>query len=219
MTRPSSPNAPPLRLQTLSRDPNMVTLRVGGKKIGDLLRRDAERLKLADGQGWTETIASKVSTLVEETRCRKEALKLLAARSRFASELGERLERKGFESRLARKVAKEMVDQGWIDERTQAASLAELLRRKGHSETMVRRKLERSGACEEAIQWSLRSTTGVDDGLLLVAERRLRTLRTSPRKVAARRLFGYLARRGHEEQDIVETLQRLGLPTDSMGTS
>jgi SOS response regulatory protein OraA/RecX len=197
----------------VARDPNLVRLRVGRKNIGELPRRELETLSLRNDQPWTAKIEAAVNSTFQKLKCNTSAMRLLAVRPYFACELRDRLVSKGFDLPLSERTVQQLVADGWIDEARQAAQLADELRRRGLSDTMIRRRMASKGLQPSLINSTVEGATGERRvELLALARQRLNAMKGIPRLAAARRLFAYLSRRGHEGANIRAALKQLDLP-------
>lgn len=199
-----------LTLHPVPDDPNLVRLRVGRRKIADIPHRQADALGLRSEQAWTASLQASVAALVEQMKCRTQAMKLLAARPRFGGELRDKLVAKGFPPAVAEATVAELVADGWINEEQQAEALASELHRRGLSASMVRRRLADKGLDARKIGRALNSQATTD--LTEIARKRLATMKGVRREAAARRLYAYLARRGHDADAIQAALKSLRLP-------
>lgn len=128
-----------------------------------------------------------------------------------------RLREIGFEATIVSEVLGELQDTGILDDARCAESLINAWCRSG---PMASRELERR-LVERGIDSELAATAVIPacsedeyDDALAAAGKRLERLGYLPEPVAARRLHGYLARRGYEEDTVRRTLAALGLPQE-----
>lgn len=144
---------------------------------------------------------------------RQYALRLLTIRDRTTAELVDKLRKKGFDEDIISTVTTEMRELGYVDDKKYAMHFAELratydkfgphrvrieLRKRGIPKDMAENAVEsvfpegreEANALELANQWIARR--GIDD-----------------REQAARRLYGYLARRGFTPNVVRDTLSKV----------
>ncbi len=148
----------------------------------------------------------------QRARLQRRALRLLAVRPRSARELRGRLSRAG-DPQLAEEVVADLQRRGLVDDRQFAREWVRARRRaRGFGAARLRGELLRKGVPREHVEEALQQA-GEDDRHLAVEAARARMGRYQhlPPEVAARRLAGYLARRGFGPAEVLEALRAVGL--------
>jgi regulatory protein len=198
-----------------TRPPGRFAVLVEGREIAVLSLEAIERLRLAVGRsldGLEDAIALEAKRLHTYDR----ALNMLAVRARSSSELARALVRKGEDRSCADWAVARLIEQGLLDDAAFARSFARAkvvggkqsrrrvqqeLARKGVSRALSNdaidtvfeeEAVDQRGIVEEAARKKLRSLTGLDP------------------VVQRRRLYGFLARRGYEIDDIRSVLDAIG---------
>ncbi len=136
------------------------------------------------------------------------ALGMLAARDRAATDLRRRLVQKGIDASAAGRAVDRLVEQGLVDDRrfaravVRAKALGAGASRRRVSQELARRGVERSVA-DEAVAEVWREEE-VDQGETVerLARKRLPSLAKLDPPARRRRLYGFLARRGYDADEI-----------------
>lgn len=188
---------------------------VDGREVAVLTLEAIERLRLTVGRpasGLEERIAAEAQRLKTYDR----ALALLAFRARSSSELARSLERKGEEKADVQWALARLAEQGLIDDAAFARAFARAKVVGGkHSRRRVQQDLARKGVsralADEAID-TVVEEEAVDPGAIVeeAARKKLRSLAGLEPAVQRRRLYGFLARRGYEVDDILRALAAIG---------
>ena len=188
---------------------------VDGKEVAVLTLDAIERLQLAVGRpvsGLEDRIALETRRLQTYDR----ALNLLAHRARSSSELSRTLQRKGEEKAHVEWAIARLTEQGLIDDAAFARAFARTKVVDGkHSRRRVQQDLARKGVSraltDEAIDTVIEEE-GVDQLAIVeeAARKKLRSLAGLDAAVQRRRLYGFLARRGYELDDIRRALDAIG---------
>lgn len=197
------------------RPPGRFAVLVDGREVAVLSLEAIERLRLAVGRpvdGLEEAIALEARRLHTYDR----ALNLLAVRARSASELARVLVRKGEEKPHVEWAVTRLVEQGLLDDAAfaRAFTRAKVVGGK-QSRRRVQQELARKGVSraltDDAIDTVLEEEA-VDQRAIVeeAARKKLRSLAGLDPVVQRRRLYGFLARRGYEVDDIRSVLDGIG---------
>ncbi|HKP15509.1 MAG TPA: regulatory protein RecX [Gemmatimonadaceae bacterium] len=188
---------------------------VDGREIAVLTLEAIERLRLSIGRsvaGLEEQIALEARRL----RAYDRALNLLAFRARSSSDLARSLQRKGEEKPHVDWAIERLMEQGLLDDAAFARSFARAKVVDGkQSRRRVQQELARKGVSrsltDEAIDTVIEEE-GVDQRAIVeqAARKKLRSLTGLDPVVQRRRLYGFLARRGYEIDDIRSVLSAIG---------
>jgi regulatory protein len=204
---PAGPALPPgaavTSLRPTARDPTKVSITVNRKHIATIDQRQVDRLGLAVGVPWTESLARQVEQACLADRLRAYAVRTLARRPLSRAELVRRLTARSLEPAGAAALADELARVGLVDDRAVAESLVRgQLARKPAGRALLLAKLAQKRVDRAAARAAVdEALAGVDQGRQAadLARQRLRTMPASldPQAVR-RRLYGYLARRGFD---------------------
>jgi regulatory protein len=188
---------------------------VDGREAAVLTLEAIERLRLTVGRsvaGLEEQITLEAKRLHAYDR----ALNMLAFRARSSSELARSLQRKGEEKPHVDWAIDRLREQGLLDDAAFARSFARAKVVDGkQSRRRVQQDLARKGVSrslsDEAIDTVIEEE-GVDQRAIVeeAARKKLRSLAGLEPAVQRRRLYGFLARRGYEIDDIRSVLSAIG---------
>jgi len=188
---------------------------VDGRELAVLSLDAIDRLRLAVGRsiaGLEDAIAQEAKRLHTYDR----ALDILAFRARSSSELARSLIRKGEERPHVDWTIARLTEQGLLDDEAFARSFARAKVVGGkQSRRRVQQDLARKGVSrtvsEDAID-TVFEEEAVDQRSLVeeAARKKLRSLAGLDPAVQRRRLYGFLARRGYELDDIRGALDAIG---------
>ena len=198
-----------------SRPSGRFRVLVDGRETAVLTLEAIERLRLAVGRpvaGLEEQIAMEAQRLQVYDR----AVNMLAFRGRSSSELARSLQRKGEDEAHVVWAIDRLREQGLLDDAAFARSFARARVVDGkQSRRRVQQDLARKGVSrslsDEAIDTVIEEE-GVDQRALVeeAARKKLRSLAGLDPVVQRRRLYGFLARRGYEIDDIRSVLSAIG---------
>ena len=190
-------------------------VQVDGAPFATLSLDAIERLGLAVGRpiaGLEERIAGEADAL----RVYDRAVLMLAARARSSVELGRLLMKKGEDKALAARAVARLVEQGLLDDAAFARSFtrARVLGGK-QSRRRVQLELARKGVPRETTDAAIAAVfeeEQVDQSAIVeeAARKKLRSLLKLEPAVRRRRLYGFLARRGYDSEDIRRALASIG---------
>jgi regulatory protein len=188
---------------------------VDGRQTAVLTLEAIERLRLAVGRsvaGLEDQIELEARRLGTYDR----ALNMLAFRARSSSELARSLQRKGEEKPHVDWAVARLKEQGLLDDAAFARSFARTKVVDGkQSRRRVQQDLARKGVSrslsDEAID-TVFEEEAVDQRAIVeeAARKKLRSLAGLEPAVQRRRLYGFLARRGYEIDDIRSVLSVIG---------
>jgi regulatory protein len=143
------------------------------------------------------------------------ALNLLAARAYTVRNLRRKLNQKGFEPADAEKALERLQASGLLDDGKFAAEFAwQRLVVAGASVRRVEQDLIRRGISPESAKAAARAVVDEEeldfgDSMERLARKKLASLGDLDPHIKRRRVFGFLARRGYELDDINRTLVRI----------
>jgi regulatory protein len=149
------------------------------------------------------------------------ALNLLAHRARSARELRRRLLQKGEPAPLVEAALERLARMGLIDDAEYARQVARSTAVvRGASKRRVRQELFRRGVASEIADAAIEQVyadESVDAGEIIerAARKRLKALGGLDPETRRRRLYGFLARRGYESDEIRATLERVLAASDA----
>jgi regulatory protein len=207
------PDARITEISESGRRPGRFDVLVDGRRAA-LLSVDAiARLPLHVGDEWTESLASHVAAEAETLRVLDRALAMLAVRAYAVRELRLALIRKKEAEPLVEAAVARLVTLGALNDEVFARQFT----RSRISREGVRRiqsELARRGVPREAISSAIdevREEERIDpaEALAAVAARKLKSMTKLDAPTKRRRLYGFLARRGYEPDEIQRVLKAI----------
>jgi regulatory protein len=188
---------------------------VDGREAAVLTLEAIDRLRLAVGRP-TDGLEDQIELESKRLHAYDRALNMLAFRARSSSELARSLQRKGEERPHVDWALARLEEQGLLDDAAFARSFARSKVVDGkQSRRRVQQDLARKGVSrrltDEAID-TVFEEEAVDQRAIVeeAARKKLRTLAGLEPAVQRRRLYGFLARRGYEIDDIRSVLSAIG---------
>lgn len=149
---------------------------------------------------------------------REAALRLLAVRERSSADLRARLRQKGYSAEAVTRVCARLIETGLQDDARFAEGYADAARRRGVASRRVGLELRARGVEVDAAVAA--STSRPEDEAVrarAVAVQRARGLSGLPQEVRARRLGGFLARRGYPADLVREIVSEVCVQDDDLG--
>jgi regulatory protein len=141
------------------------------------------------------------------------ALTFLGVRSRSKKELSERLKRQEFSANAVNHTIERLVELGYINDTSFAREWFKNLKDKGNGPERVRAELRRKGISSDiiaALMSEYRESPEAElERLTAITERKMRSMKGVDPATAARRLTGYLARKGFSIDSIRRVLRAL----------
>lgn len=202
-------------LTPAARRPDRWELAVDGKPAGAVSVDLVEQLGLRVGRVLDELAASRVSDGVDALAVYDRALGMLAARGRSSRDLRQRLVRAGASPAHADAAVARLQDGGLLDDAAYARQVARSrVSTRGDSRRRVSQALAQAGVArttaDEAVA-DVFEEEAVDEAALVevAARKRLRTLDGLDVVTRRRRLYGYLARRGHDAALVRDVVARV----------
>ncbi|HEU4564875.1 MAG TPA: regulatory protein RecX [Gemmatimonadaceae bacterium] len=219
MTTTAVPGAPALPTITAivpsPRREGRWVVQVDGREAATLSIDAVERLGLRAGARVNERLQAAMEREHALTGALDRALNMLAFRARSVRDLRRRLVQKGEPEDVADAAIARLVELGLLDD---AAFARQYARSKvlsaGHSRRRLQQELYRKGVAREVAEASIEEVMaedGVDEEAIIerAARKKLRTLAGLDPDARRRRLYGYLARRGYELDDIRRVMDEL----------
>jgi len=201
-------------IEPVRSDPTRRRILIGRTVAATLSDRDVEALGIDIGTRWTATLAGRVDRTIAMTKARTKALSMLGRSARTHGEIIAGLEKARFDGAIARAVAGELVEQGWVDDAQLATDAAEALSQRHVSHEMIAEKLRArhlpDDVAEEAASAALAEIDHVARATAFIKQK-LAGKRGTPSPRDLRRMLGGLARKGFEEDDITAAFRSLGI--------
>lgn len=179
-----------------------------------------ERLQLSVGIDIAD-IMGRVEHEAALVKVYDRALNMLAFRARSSAELARALVRKGEAKEFVDHAIGRLLEQGLLDDAAfaQAFTRAKVLGA-NQSRRRVQQGLAKKGVPREISTTAIATVfedEAIDRQALVeqVARRKMRSLARLEPIVRKRRLYGFLARRGYENEDIRRAMQAVGAELDS----
>lgn len=196
------------------RRPGRFAIVVDGRAEASVSIEAMERLQLRVGREYAD-VAGAVEAEAAAMKTYDRAVNMLAARGRSTAELRRLLVRKGEPPEHVDAAIERLLAQGYLDDESFARQFA---RSKALGAGLSRRRLQQELArkgvaravADEAIG-DVMASEEIDADAIVddVARRKLRTLRNEDPAVRRRRLYAYLARRGHDADAIRAAIERV----------
>ena len=178
---------------------------VGKIRVARVETNWAMEAGLREGDAWTQELADKIYDAAKLHAAYQHALHLTTARQRSSFKLVQKLKQSGHEERDARAAADRLGALGLIDDDALAERLAEDLARTGKlGQRGIENKLRAKGIdanlAKKSAQAASAELANPDAALTLATKRAARLANLEP-KVARRRLYGFLVRRGFDHDE------------------
>lgn len=185
-----------------------------GRAVGRLAADAVARLGLHVGDAVDRALRSVIIGESEAQRTYDRALAMLAARSRAVRELRLGLLRKGEPALAVENAIERLIAAGFLDDSLFARQyVRSKLAGAGFARRRLGAELARRGVAREVAEAAIAEVMAdeavdVEETIERVARRRLRTLH-GDRLTRRRRLYGFLARRGYDADEIRRVSERL----------
>ncbi len=192
------------------RDATLVVVMLDGARAGEVDAAEAERLGMLRGAVLDASMAAGLRDAIALCAARRDAVRLARARPRTRAELVQRLTERGHSAEVAVAAAERLADSGAIDERTVAEVAAIGMAERRVSRRLARDRLVQRGIDEGQAARAIERAFGDRDDLDLAIEaarRRAAAVRGLEPDAARRRLSGFLARRGYDEETCHEAVR------------
>lgn len=205
------------------RKPGRYIIDVDGREFAIVTAEALSASKAHVGVVVDDALAAYLHEANELTAAYDRALNLLAFRARSARELQRRLVQKGITTERAERVIGKLREVGLIDDADFARQVARSKVSAGASRRRLHQELFKRGVArdvaDDAVDEVLEEEN-VDEVAVAerVARKRLPSLAGSDAPTRRRRLYGFLARRGHDSETIRVVMSRLlGQGEDTIG--
>ena len=186
-----------------------------GRSVAILSLDVIDRLELSVGRS-IAGLEARIASEAAQIKVYDRALNMLAFRARSSAELARALVRKGEEKPLVDRVIARLLEQGLLDDAafaqsyTRAKALGASQSRRRVQQGLARKGVAR-GVSEAAIA-TVFEEEGIDQREIVeaAARKKLRSLATLDSQIRRRRLYGFLARRGYDGDDIRRAMEAVG---------
>jgi len=196
------------------RKPGRYVIDVDGHELAIVNAETLAETKTRVGVVVDDPLAARLRDAAEDVTMYDRALNLLAFRARSARELQRRLTMKGESRERAERVIARLRDAGLIDDADFARQLARSKVSSGASRRRVQQELFKKGVprdvADDAVAEVLEDEQ-VDEVAVAerVARKRLPSLASADAATQRRRLYAFLARRGHDSATIRTVMDRV----------
>jgi regulatory protein len=196
------------------RKPGRYVIDVDGKQFAIVTADALAATKARIGVVVDNRIAAHLNEANELTTAYDRALNLLAFRARSARELQRRLVQKGVTAARADRVIAKLRDAGLIDDADFARQLTRSKMSAGASRRRVHQELFKRGVPREVADEAVEQVVeeeGISDAESIerIARKKWSTLHGLDDPRRRRRLFGFLARRGFDSDDVSRVVRQL----------
>ncbi len=203
-----------MRITKVSRqkkNPNRLSIFADGRFVLSADEEAVVSLDLREGREIDESDLLRVREADSDRRSLETAFRLLKIRSRSLNELRERLIRKHFPSDSIDRAIERARQMGYLDDEKFSLERIRSLREKGKGPFLIRAELRKAGIDDEKINEYLARPdegSGPDSERIRdIALTRLKRMKGLDDATAARRLTGFLSRRGFDIETIKEGLR------------
>ena len=195
------------------RKPGRFAVSIDGEEVATLSIEAIERLRLASDGQIDDRLRAAIDHEAAILATYDRALNMLAARARSAAELRRLLIRKGEPASQVDVAIDRLRTIGFLDD---AAFARQFTRSKavggGLSRRRVQQELSKRGVARDVSDDAIEEVFTEEDvdeeaSIERVARKKLRTLAKLEPAVQRRRLYGFLARRGYDADDIARVLR------------
>jgi regulatory protein len=196
------------------RKPGRYVVDVDGREFVNVNAEALAETKMRIGVVVDDRVAARLQDAAEDVAMYDRALNLLAFRARSAHELQRRLTMKGESRDRAERVVARLRESGLIDDADFARQVARSKVSSGASRRRVQQELFKKGVArdvaDEAVAEVLEEEQ-VDEVAVAerVARKRLPSLASADAATQRRRLYAFLARRGHDSTTIRTVMGRV----------
>jgi regulatory protein len=197
------------------RRPGRFEVAVDGKTAAVVSVEIVERLALRVGQALDERGGRALRDAAGMLATYDRAIGLLAVQGRSARELERKLKQRGEPAANVAAAIARLAEQGLLDDATYARQVARSrVSGRGDSRRRVSQVLAQKGVAREVVQDAVAEVfedEAVDEEALAetAARKKLRSLGALDAQTRRRRLYGYLARRGHDADVIRRVMARM----------
>ncbi len=219
--RAESPAQPPVRAGVITemvpatRRAGRWELSIEGRSVGVVSIDLVERMGVRVGRALDDAAAAQLSDGIMELSVYDSALGMLAARARSSRDLRHRLIRGGASPVHADAAIARLQEAGFLDDSEYARQVARSrVSTRGDSRRRVSQALAQAGVARSTADEAVAEVfvdEAVDEVALVeqAARKRVRSLGGLDSAVRRRRLYGYLARRGHDGAVIRDVVDRV----------
>jgi regulatory protein len=196
------------------RKPGRYVIDVDGREFAIVNADVLADTKVRLGVVVDDALTARLLDAAEDIAMYDRALNLLAFRARSARELQRRLTMKGESRERAERVITRLRDVGLIDDADFARQVARSKVSSGASRRRLQQELFKRGVASDVADQAVNQVLEeeeVDEVAVAerVARKRLPSLASADAQSRRRRLYSFLARRGHDSETIREVMDRV----------
>jgi regulatory protein len=196
------------------RKPGRYVVQVDGNEFATVGAELLAETKMRIGLVVDDALAARLQDASEDTAMYDRALNLLSFRARSSRELQRRLTEKGGSRERAERVIERLRLAGLVNDAEFARQLTRSKLAGGASRRRVHQELFKRGVAREVADEAVAEVAedeGVTDAdsIERVARKKWRTLRDVDDETRRRRLYGFLARRGFNSDDVSRVVRQL----------
>jgi len=197
------------RIEPQKRNPQRRSVFIDGKYAFGVDEEVVSRLGLAKGEGLTEQKIKEILTQKSENEAKEVALRFLSFRRRTEKEVKEKLKKKDFDEKTIKTTIDKLKEYDLINDFEFATAWVKgRLAYKPRGKKLLRQELWKKGIKKEIIdQVTEELCQDEDKSALELLEKIQKRYKSLEPKVARRRMFGLLLRRGFSYETANRTLQ------------
>ena len=201
------------RISQQKRKKNYYSVFLDGEYAFSVSEEILTRLKLKEGQEVVPEELSRIVAEEEKHRAMETAWHLLHYRSRSSRELRLRLKQKNCSAAAIDHALERLTELGYMDDARFARDWVRTRREQGKGPELVRAELKAKGIAPAAIADALAAYKESPDEELsrvkALVERKLKQMEGQPPQAVARRIAGFLNRRGFSPETISRVLRSM----------
>ncbi|MHB9154768.1 MAG: regulatory protein RecX [Endomicrobiales bacterium] len=207
------------RIQRQKRHQDRFSIFLDGSYSFSLSEETLLKHHLEEGQSFEPGALQPLIEEEEQRHAMDYAFRLLGIRSRSEKELAERLRLKNFPPQAVDRVFNRLRELGYLNDAQFASDWVRYRTQQGKGPSLIKAELRRKGISGEMIAEAFSGLEVSPEDLAAqvrdIAEKKLKTLQGLPPRTAARRLAGYLVRRGFDLNTISEVLRSLRMEEEA----
>jgi regulatory protein len=201
------------KIEQQKRRQDRYSVFLDGQYAFSLSDENLVKLRLKEGMEVDPDALKGILAEEEKRQAMDYAWQLIGIRNRSTKELEERLLKKEYTPQTATGVIARLTELGYLNDAKFATDWASYLSQKGKGPELVRLELRKKGIRSEIVNEVLgtlkASPEDEEERVKALAEQKMKHMKDLPADVVARRLTGFLARRGYSLDTVKKVIREL----------
>ncbi len=199
------------KIESQKKNPRRRSVFIDGKFAFGLDEEVVSKLRLEKGESLTEKRASEISAGKSENEAKEAALRFLSFRRRTEKEIKDKLRQKGFDTKVIRSTIEKLKSYDLVNDYEFATAwIKERLAYKPRGRRLLRQELWKKGIQKDVIDRAIEELCRDEDqSALEVLEKAKKRYQMLEPRVARRRMYGLLMRRGFSYDAAKQAMERL----------